>query len=123
MRLAEEIATAHPDQTLATHMAQIADDPIEPILAAARDGDINVRTMLEDRARYMGIGLANLIDTLSPELIVLGGIFEQAEDMLFPVIRDTMRQRAFAGMGKHVRTANAHLWQRCRYGRGGSLGT
>ena len=103
LRLAQEIATAHPGGTLAEAMSHAADDPIEPILAAAHAGDAHVRAMLEDRARYMGIGLANLIDTLSPELIVLGGIFEQAEDMLFPIIKDTMRQRAFAGMGKHVR--------------------
>src|SRR5690606_16330781 len=76
---------------------------INCIFDAARAGDAATRAMLEDRARYMGIGLANLVNTLSPELIVLGGIFARGEDILFPTVTETLRQRAFANLGETVR--------------------
>jgi predicted NBD/HSP70 family sugar kinase len=58
--------------------------------------------MLEERACYMGIALANLVNVLNPDLIVLGGIFAQGEDLLLPTIEKVMRQRAFANLGARV---------------------
>jgi len=51
----------------------------------------------------MGIALANLVNTLNPELIVFGGIFEQGADLLLPTVEATMRERAFADLGERVR--------------------
>lgn len=103
LRLADAITAAHPDGVLARQMAANHQDPIDAILNAARAGDAPTRAMLDDRARYMGIGLANLVNTLSPELIIVGGIFEQGHDLLFPIVEETIRQRAFAGMGDDIR--------------------
>jgi glucokinase len=47
--------------------------------------------------------LANLVNTLNPELILLGGVLAQGQDMLLPVIDATMRQRAFANLGQEAR--------------------
>ena len=58
--------------------------------------------MLEERACYMGIALANLVNVLNPDLIVLGGIFAQGQDLLLPTIERVMRQRAFANLGAQV---------------------
>ncbi len=58
--------------------------------------------MLEERACYMGIALANLVNILNPDLIVLGGICAQGEDLLLPTIERVMRQRAFANLGAQV---------------------
>jgi predicted NBD/HSP70 family sugar kinase len=51
----------------------------------------------------MGIALANLVNIFNPELIVLGGIFAQGQDLLLPPTESTMRQRAFANLGERVR--------------------
>jgi predicted NBD/HSP70 family sugar kinase len=49
------------------------------------------------------IALAKLVNVLNPDLIVLGGIYAQGDDLLLPTIEETMRQRAFAGLGARVR--------------------
>jgi predicted NBD/HSP70 family sugar kinase len=59
--------------------------------------------MLAQRARYMGIALANLVNILNPELILLGGIFYQGQDLLLPTVESTMHQRAFADLDQQVR--------------------
>lgn len=76
--------------------------PIEAIFATARAGDQDLRCMLEDRARYMGVALANLVNVFNPELIVMGGILAQAEDLLMPTIEAVIRERAFADLGQQV---------------------
>jgi len=50
----------------------------------------------------MGIALANLVNILNPELILLGGIFCQGQDLLLPAIEATMRQQSFANLGAQV---------------------
>jgi predicted NBD/HSP70 family sugar kinase len=103
IRLAQAIRQREPDGIL-THEWQDDDrPPLERIFSAARLGDSATRAMLETRAHYMGIGLANLINTLSPELIILGGIFAEGQDLLLPTVTETLRQRAFANLGEQVR--------------------
>jgi glucokinase-like ROK family protein len=103
IRQAQQIAAQQPDGLLAEYLQQTNRPMIERIFAAARAGDETTRAMLDARARYMGIGLANLVNTLSPELIILGGIFAQGEDVLLPVTQETMRRCAFANLGADVR--------------------
>lgn len=103
IRSAHTIAARAPDGILAAHLRRTDKPPIECIFDAARQGDTATQAMLDECATYMGIGLANLVNTLSPELIVLGGIFAQGQDLLFPVVKETLRQRAFANLGEQVR--------------------
>lgn len=76
---------------------------LEDVFKAARAGDLALQSMLAERARYMGIALANLVNILNPELILLGGIFYQGQDLLLPTVEATMRARAFAHLGQQVR--------------------
>ena len=102
VRLAQELADQDREGLLATHLQHGEGTTIERIFAAARAGDEPTRTMLQEQARYMGVALANLVNVLNPELIVLGGIFAQAPDLLVPAIETTMRERAFANLGERV---------------------
>ncbi len=102
VRLAEQLAQQDREGILATSLEQGEGTPIERVFEAARTGDTATLDMLSERARYMGIALANLVNVLNPELIVLGGIFAQGQDLLLPVVEKTMRQRAFAKLGERV---------------------
>ena len=102
VRLAETLAARDPEGILATHLQREQGSAMERILSAARAGDQTTLSMLEERARYMGIALANLVNVLNPDLIVLGGICAQGEDLLLPSIEKVMRQRAFANLGAQV---------------------
>ncbi len=103
VRLAQALARQEPGSLLARYLEEGRPPAIERVFDAARAGDTATRAMLLERAACVGIALANLVDILNPELIVLGGILAQGQDILLPVIQDTMRQRAFAQLGDKVR--------------------
>lgn len=106
VRQAEALAQENPAALLATYLRERGDtNPLEAIFAAARDGDIDARKIIERKARYLGIALANLVDILNPELILLGGMFSQGHDLFLPVAEATMREMAFGGLGEKVNVA------------------
>ncbi len=67
------------------------------ILEAAQQGNHIARYSLEETAEYLGIGIANLINTFNPDLIVLGGLLSLAEEFLTPIVQRTIALRAMAG--------------------------
>ena len=107
VRSAECLARHHKDGLLATYLREHEGPPIERIFAAARAGDTHICTLLNQRAQFLGIALANLVNVLNPELIVFGGIFAQAYDILTPTIQETIRRRAFADLGERVQLRTA----------------
>jgi glucokinase len=111
VRLAEGLARRDEGGILARHLRQAEDAgaAIEQVFAAARAGDEATRSMLNERARYMGIALANLVNTFNPQLILLGGILAQGQDLLLPVMETTMRQQAFANLGEQVQLQTTSL--------------
>jgi predicted NBD/HSP70 family sugar kinase len=104
VREAEKLVRRNPRGRLARRFAQHnGSRPIERIFAAARAGDADALALIEARARYLGIALANLVNVLNPELILLGGMFAQGSEFFLPTAERTMRERAFAGLGDRVR--------------------
>jgi predicted NBD/HSP70 family sugar kinase len=100
---AQALAAAQPDGLLAAHLNQAGEHPIDAVFAAARAGDQPTQQLIEDKAYYLGVALANLVNILNPELIILGGMFAQASDLMIPKVEATMKQVAFAHMGDRVR--------------------
>ncbi len=50
----------------------------------------------------MGTALANLVNLVNPDMIILGGLFATGADLMLPRIEETMRRRSFAGLGDSV---------------------
>jgi len=67
---------------------------IPMVVEAAAQGDAVACAALEETGRYLGIGLANLINALNPQRVVFGGILSLAHEFLMPVIEAVIRQRA-----------------------------
>lgn len=105
-RLISQAATLvrqFPNSDLARRLRDANSAPtIEHIFAAARAGDERVKQMIEQRACYLGMALANLVNILNPELILLGGLFAEGHDLILPVAEAKMREVAFAGLGDKV---------------------
>ena len=78
------------------------DTPIERIFAAARAGYRDTVAMLDERAFYIGTALANVVNLINPEMIILGGLFAAGADLMLSRIEETMRRRSFAGLGDAV---------------------
>jgi glucokinase len=66
--------------------------PKEMAIAAAA-GEATVRDAIVRAARYLGIGAANLVTALHPEMVVLGGGVAAIGDLLTDTVRDEIRQR------------------------------
>src|SRR5262249_30264666 len=76
------LANGQPDQITARHIAH-----------AAEAGDPLSIKIMEEIGFYLGVGLANLINILTPEVIVLGGGVMQSWPMLAPQVLRTMDAR------------------------------
>jgi predicted NBD/HSP70 family sugar kinase len=81
LALARSLAKRDKQGLLAMQLDDPGDAAIEQVFRAARAGDRATQAMLAERARYMGIALANLVNVLNPDLILLGGIFAQGQDL------------------------------------------
>ncbi|HET9259939.1 MAG TPA: ROK family transcriptional regulator [Acidimicrobiia bacterium] len=56
--------------------------PISEIVRRADDGHVGTRTALWELGRWLGIGIGNLVNILNPDLVVVGGFYQQ----LYPYI-------------------------------------
>ncbi|MBI2795408.1 MAG: ROK family protein [Gemmatimonadetes bacterium] len=62
---------------------------------AAKDGDFLARLVVRDTARFLGTGLANLLNIFNPDTIVLAGGVTAAGEALFQPLQAELRRRAF----------------------------
>lgn len=63
------------------------------VVRAAEEGDLVAREALTETGKYLGVGLANLMNALNPGMVVFGGILSLAKEFLMPVIQETIRTR------------------------------
>jgi len=70
---------------------------------AIRRGDKFVDHVVEEAAEYTGIAVANLINILNPEAVVLGGgVIEALADEMLGIITEVARDHILAGTSKDV---------------------
>jgi glucokinase len=70
----------------------------EVVSEAADQGDTLAQGLIRESGRYLGIGIANAVNLLSPEIVVIGGGVARAGDILFDEVRKTVQRRAFTTM-------------------------
>ena len=75
---------------------------MEHVFEAAKTGDAVVLNVMEDVGRYLGIGIASLLNALNPSLVVLGGALSLAGPYLLPRIRREVEARALAATRANV---------------------
>jgi glucokinase len=66
---------------------------VEEAVSRAQAGDVRATDGLAQVARYLGIGIANMIVVISPDRVVIGGGIAAASDLLMGPIRDELRRR------------------------------
>ena len=81
----------------------------EHVLQAARDGDVLGRILVEETAYYMGWGIANLVNILNPEIVLLGTIAVAAGDLLLDPIRSAVTEMAMQRPLEAVKIMPAEL--------------
>lgn len=69
------------------------------IMNSAKIGDAAARDALRTSAHYLGLGIAHIVRTFDPEVVVVGGLITQSWDLIYPEIMETVQRRGF--LGKH----------------------
>jgi glucokinase len=93
------------EKTILTEMLgdDLADLRSGDLRKAIRRGDKFVDKVIESAAEYIGIGIANLVNILGPEVVVLGGgVIEALADEMMSVIVETAQDYAMPGTMKGV---------------------
>jgi len=81
----------------------------EMIYEAAKLNDKLAVNALKTIGRYLGIGIANTINTFNPELILIGGGIVQARELIEDIIVETAKKRTFENSFSSCRIAFAEL--------------
>lgn len=80
------------------------------IADAIADGDRAVAELVLQSAGYLGVGMANIVNILSPEMIVLGGgVVEALGDFYVHAAERAMREHALDFLVRKVRVQKAEL--------------
>jgi N-acetylglucosamine repressor len=67
---------------------------IEDLIARARGGDPKAAAAVQATARYLGLGLASVINVLDPGRLYIGGEITAAWDLVEPTMRAALAERA-----------------------------
>ncbi|HET9180249.1 MAG TPA: ROK family protein [Terriglobia bacterium] len=78
----------------------------------ARRGNRKAKRVLERAGHDLGLGLANLVDVLNPEVIVIGGGVAAAGNLILDVARKTMKQWGQPLAVRQVRVVRSRLGAR-----------
>jgi glucokinase len=95
-RRAREALTADSDSM----MHRMVDGNLDRLTAylvyeAAKKGDMLAIEVVHDTARFLGAGVASLLNIFNPEVVVIAGGVTQAGDSLFEPLQREVRRRAF----------------------------
>jgi glucokinase len=79
------------------------------VYEAAVSGDAYANEVMKDTARFLGTGIANIINILNPQMVVISGGVTRAGDHLFEPLRAEVRRRAFRSAEEHCRIVAAEM--------------
>jgi glucokinase len=72
-------------------------------------GDDYAHEVMDETAKFLGVGVANLLNGLNPDIVVIAGGVTRAGDHLFVPLRKEVRRRAFRSAVEACRIVPAAL--------------
>ncbi len=72
-------------------------------------GDPYANEVMKETAKFLGAGVANIINMLNPEMVVIAGGVTRAGDHLFMPLRAEVRRRAFRSAEQACQIVSAQL--------------
>jgi predicted NBD/HSP70 family sugar kinase len=74
----------------------------EEFIALARQGDPHAMATLEFTIKYLGIGIANIVNSINPEMVIIGGKITELQDIiakpLLKQIKESCLDKTFGGL-------------------------
>lgn len=75
---------------------------VTDVITAGLDGDQLAANMLNESARYVGISLANVINLLTPETIIIGGVLANRYPDFFEYVKETSYNRSLSSFHNKI---------------------
>lgn len=69
-------------------------DKFEELLSMAKLGDERAKSVLEDHAYNVAVGITNIVNGLNPEYVIIGGSLSSAPDWYFTRVNEVVKSRA-----------------------------
>ncbi|MEP6621374.1 MAG: ROK family protein [bacterium] len=88
---------------------RLEDITAQIVYDAAKQGDQLAGEIVRDTARYLGAGVANLLNVFNPDIVVIAGGVTAAGDALFVPLRAEVRRRAFSPAVRAVKIVAGEL--------------
>jgi glucokinase len=82
----------------------------EDVFDAAMRGDATAIEVFKETGEYLGIACANLINSLNPQMIAIGGGVMASGDLLLNTARDAAKRHAFPSPLSDCRIEKSKLW-------------
>lgn len=82
------------------------------VFDAAAGGDAEALHLIQTAARYLGIGIANILNLLNPSLVVLGGGVMESGPLILDLVRGETRNYALKEAYASARLVPAELGER-----------
>ena len=89
--------------------AESGRDAVDAVLRDAADGDPTALAALDEVGRWLGLGLAGLVNLLNPELVVLGGLFGRIHPFVSTSLEAELDRHALAAPRALVTVVPARL--------------
>lgn len=97
------------EPTLLREDGPASDVTLERFIAAAKAGDSLAVRVLDDVARFLAVGIVNIINTLDPGVVFIGRELAAAGDLLLEPVREEVRRRVLPVLQPMVRIEAATL--------------
>jgi len=73
------------------------------VVDCALQGEQLCRSALEEVGKNLGTGIADLANIFNPEMVVIGGAFSYGQEILLPVIEETLSSETLPAVKKDLR--------------------
>jgi N-acetylglucosamine repressor len=83
-----------------TSLSDVEGVTAQTIIEHARSGDKLAYSIINEAAKHLGIGVANVINIFSPQAVILAGGVSRAEELLLPPLQQVVRASAL-GSGRN----------------------
>ena len=95
LRLVELLESGAESRVPAMVGGELSRITAQTVYQAAQEGDALAHEVVRDTAKYLGVGVANLVNIFNPEIVVICGGVTQAGERLFAPLRQEVTRRAF----------------------------
>jgi glucokinase len=109
LRAVEGLEAGAPSMLVDMVDGKLEDITAATVYEAVESGDPYANEVMKDTAKFLGAGVASIINVLNPEMVVIAGGVTRAGEHLFEPLRAEVRRRAFRSAQECCRIVSGTL--------------